>query len=155
MVIPIGIKSEINKEFIISASGLNLPNSVNIYLEDKKKNAFINLSQDNYKTTLDASSDELGRFFIHASSSALSANNSTLVDVNVYRKNNNILRISGLDNSNATVSLYNLLGKKVMFSKFSSPQSNIELKLPKLATGVYIFKLETAKGSLNKKIILE
>ena len=30
-----------------------------------------------------------------------------------------------------------------------------EIYLPKLAKGIYIFKLETKLGKLNKKIILE
>lgn len=42
----------------------------------------------------------------------------------------------------------------MMTTSFSS-NGNKEISLPKLATGIYITKVQTEKGAITKKIILE
>ena len=50
--------------------------------------------------------------------------------------------------------LFNLLGKQVLNTAFTSNGVQ-DIPLPQLAKGVYVIQLQTAKGKLNKKIILE
>ena len=54
----------------------------------------------------------------------------------------------------ATVKLFNILGKQVMQSSFTTKNVQ-DISLPKLSTGVYIVQLENGTNKINKKIILE
>ena len=68
--------------------------------------------------------------------------------------NNNTLKINGLSNVEASVKMFNILGKQVLNTSFDANGNN-EISLPKLATGVYIVQLRSEQGNLNKKIVLE
>ncbi|MFT4699259.1 MAG: hypothetical protein ACI9SJ_002425, partial [Flavobacteriaceae bacterium] len=83
----------------------------------------------------------------------LSIADATLDNISVFTVNNS-LRIVGLQQGKASVKLFNILGEQVLNSAFESNGMK-DISLPRLAKGIYIVHLETAKGKLNKKIILE
>jgi hypothetical protein len=156
-VIPVGLKAAANQEITFSAEALNLPSGVNVFLEDKQADTFTRLDEANsiYKVRLFDKLDGTGRFFIHTSTdSALSLESTILEGVSVYKSNSSTLRIVGLSQGQATVKLFNVLGKQMMKTSFETSGSD-EVSLSNLATGVYIVQLETENGKLNKKIILE
>ena len=64
------------------------------------------------------------------------------------------LKITGLQKGETTMSLFNLLGKQIMTTSFDGANVN-NISLPRLAAGIYVVKLQTKTGELNKKIILE
>ena len=155
MIVPIGLKAASGKEITISANSLNLPNGINVFLEDRLNNTFTNLNDENFKVNLTDNLDGTGRFFLRTSSQVLSTDFTALAGVQVFKKNNSILSIRGLQEGGKTgVSMFNTLGKQVLSSNFTAT-NNLDIALPKLASGIYIVKLETETGSLNKKIILE
>ncbi len=157
MVIPVGVKSKAGKEITISAEAFNLPSGLKVILEDRMLNTFTRLDQanTNYKITLDKTLDGVGRFFLHTSNSALSLQNSSeLMGVSIFKTKNATLRISGLKEGKASISLYNLQGKKVITTKFIVKKVN-DISLPKLSTGIYLIKLNSENGDLIRKIILE
>ncbi len=65
--------------------------------------------------------------------------------------NDSILKLEGVGNEPIKIKLYNILGKVLLETK--TQQSN-ELKLPRLATGMYILQLEMVTGRWSKKIII-
>ena len=155
-VVPVGVIAAANKEITFTAEALNLPKGVEVYLEDRKFNTFTLLggTNSNYKTILDTQKTD-GRFFLHTkSSSVLSTEDALLNSVSIYKTNSNNLKITGLNQGKASISLYNLLGKKVMATSFNASNVN-NISLPNLSTGLYIVKLEAEKGTISKKIILE
>ncbi|MFT6127696.1 MAG: hypothetical protein ACJAVA_002189, partial [Flavobacteriaceae bacterium] len=77
----------------------------------------------------------------------------TLDNISVFTVNNS-LRIVGLQQGKASVKLFNILGKQVLNAAFESNGMK-DISLPRLTKGIYIVQLETAEGTLNKKIILE
>jgi hypothetical protein len=157
MIIPLGVKAESGKEITFSAETLNLPNELKVYLEDKLTNTFTRLDEANseYKITLAESLDGINRFYLHTSQSVLSIDNNTILNsVNIYKTSAYTLKIAGLPQGKASISLFNVLGKKVM-ETISTTANNKELSLSKLATGIYFVKVQTERGTINKKIILE
>lgn len=156
MVVPIGIKAEKGKEITISVTSLNLPKEINVLLEDRINGSITNLNESDYKVVLDEDLNGSGRFFLRTTSkSVLSNQDLELSDVRIYKGNNNNLRVTGLQAStDGVVSVFNLLGKQVLTQKFIS-KNNLNIALPNLTTGIYIVKLDTNEGVLNKKIILE
>ncbi|MCL7764542.1 T9SS type A sorting domain-containing protein [Polaribacter sp. Z014] len=155
-VVPVGVKSATDKDLTFSAESLNLPSGLKVYLEDRVANTFTNLSEENatYKVTLKEALNGIGRFYIHTASKALSIATIDASDISVYQSNASTLRVVGLEQGNATISVYNVLGKQVLRSSFTSNGVQ-DIALPKLATGMYIVQLESATGKLNKKVILE
>jgi hypothetical protein len=154
-VIPVGIKANAG-EITFSADALNLPSGLKVYLEDRTNNTYTRLDEVNseYKTTVDTKTTD-GRFFLHTkSSSVLSTEDALLNSVSIYKTSNTNLKITGLKQGKTSISLYNLLGKKVMATSFNASNVN-NISLPNLSTGVYIVKLEAEKGTVSKKIILE
>ena len=92
---------------------------------------------------------------MHASKSALNIDdNIVLENSSIYKSNATTLKIVGLPNGNATIKLFDILGKQVLNTSFKSVGVK-EITVPKLATGVYIVHLETETSKLNKKIIFE
>ena len=155
MVVPIGLKAASGKEIIISANSLNLPNGITVFLEDRLNNTFTNLNDENFKVNLTENLNGTGRFFLRTSSQVLSTDFTELAGVQVFKKHNSILSIRGLQEGSKTgIAIFNTLGKQVLSSSFIATH-NLDIALPKLASGIYIVNIETNNGSLNKKIILE
>ncbi len=157
MVVPVGVKAAAGKEITFSVEANNIPDGINVYLEDKTANTVTLLSEANatYKVTLNESLDGIGRFYLHTKASGvLGTETVDFENVSVYAINNNTLRVVGIPSGNSSVKLFTILGKQVMQTSFSSTGVQ-DISLPKLATGMYIIQLETASGKLNKKIVLE
>ncbi len=156
MVIPVGIKAVADSELTFSANSLNLPNNIKVFLEDRLTNTYTLLDESNseYTITPKESLNGTGRFYLHTkSSSVLNTDSEFLSNVNIFNTNNS-LKIVGLNQGKASLSLFNILGKKVMDTSFESTTSNT-ISLPNLSTGVYIVKLQTLEGKVTKKIVLE
>jgi hypothetical protein len=156
MVIPVGIIAEANKEITFSANVANLPAGLKVFLEDRNTNTFTRLDELNskYKVTLTEAANEIGRFYLHTKSSALSTETVPLENVSIYNADKSTLRIVGLSQGKSTIKMFNVLGKQVLNATFNSNGVS-EINVSQLSTGVYIVQLENEAGSLNKKIVLE
>jgi hypothetical protein len=156
MVIPVGVNAISGKELIFSAEALNLPSNLKVFLEDRETNTFIRLDEINskYSVTLNADLNGVGRFFLHTTQSVLSTNLVDIKNISIYKSNANTLKIVGLHHGDTNVSVSNILGKIILNTNFNSTGVK-EISLPKLASGVYIVKLQTEEGELNKKIVIE
>jgi hypothetical protein len=158
MVIPVGIIADAGKEITFTAQALNLPSELKVFLEDREANSYTRLDEANanYKVTLDEALNGVGRFFLHTSAnkSTLDIDTVSLDNISIYNTNNSNLRIVGLSQGKASIKLFNILGKQVLNTTFTSNGVQ-NISLPNLATGIYIVQLETEAGKLNKKITLE
>ncbi|MDG1037696.1 MAG: T9SS type A sorting domain-containing protein [Polaribacter sp.] len=156
MIIPLGLITSAIEEITFTADVMNLPPDIKVFLEDRLQNTFTRLDQENtkYEVTL-AETNGAGRFFIHTTQSVLSVSSDALLtSISVYKLDNSKIRIAGLSQGETTVKLFNILGKQVVNTSFSTNGVN-DISLPKLARGVYIVNVNTETGQLNKKIIIE
>ncbi len=152
MIIPVGVKSEADKEITFSIEKLNIPSSVEVILEDRTEGTFTKLDNGNNYKVLTSASDDIGRFYLHTTQAALNIlDNRTLSEVNVYKTDNDKLRVVGLPTGNATVRIYNILGKEIINNSFSSTGVK-DISLPNLSSGIYIISIETETGKLVRKI---
>jgi hypothetical protein len=158
MVIPIGITSDAGKEIEFSLSTSNFDADINLFLEDRFTNTFTKLDEanSNYKITLSEKTNGIGRFYLHTTNkNVLNIDeNLALENISMYKANNSTLKVVGLQSNNAKINLVTILGKQVFTTSFKS-NGTADISIPKLAKGVYLVQLKTAKGNLNKKIILE
>ncbi|WP_299671839.1 T9SS type A sorting domain-containing protein [uncultured Polaribacter sp.] len=156
MIIPIRIIAKASA-ISITVNATNLPSDYTVYLEDKQEGTFTKLSETNNKLDIffNTNVNTTGRFFLHTTNAkALNVNDASLNDVSVYKNIINQLKISGLENQNAVLSVYTILGKVIFTTKFKG-QTNDTIPLPIRTTGVYIIKIKTKNRTLSKKIIIE
>ena len=155
-VIPVGVSSEVGT---LTFTGIanDLPNGLNLFLEDRVTNTFtqLDLADASYEVTLDSDLQGIGRFYLHTTTeAALSTDDVSLSGVSIYKTTEDNLRISGVQNEHVTMTIYNVLGAKVLQTSFEGTGEN-DVDVSRLKTGYYIIKLTTVSGKLNKKIILE
>lgn len=154
-IVPVGIISEANKEITFSAKGIHLPSGISVYLEDRKNGTFTNLFEENYNVTLTENSNESERFYLHTTSKRLSIESikPSLENVLVYKSGNREITIAGLSSSNATITLFSILGKQVMRTKLNT-NGTAKVNLPRIAKGIYIVKVTSNIGNVSRKITL-
>jgi hypothetical protein len=156
MVVPLGVNAEAGTPITIDVSTNNFPSGINIYLEDKQDNSFTLLEAgSNFSLTPENSLSGIGRFYLHTTSGVLSADDfDTNNNISIYTSSNDNLRIVGVQNGTATVQLYNILGKEVLKTSFEGNGVN-DINLNTIPMGIYIVKLATENGTLNRKIIIQ
>jgi len=155
-IIPIGLNALAGEEITFSIDAENKPNGLKLYLEDRKEKKFTRLDEENssYKITLNSDSNSSDRFYLHINSSVLIIEDTKLKKVTIYKTTNTNLRVSGLQNNNVTLSMFNLIGKKVFIKSFKS-ETIKDISIPKLTSGIYIIQVKTEQGIFSKKIIIE
>ena len=157
MVVPVGLKLGKDAEITFKLEADNIPAGLKVFLEDRQEGVFTQLDVVDaaYKVSLNKSSDEVGRFYLHTSAkSALSTDNINLQGVSIYQSNKSTLKVTGLKTGKSTISIVNILGKQITNSSFNTTNGNKEIQLPNMASGVYFVQLTNNEGKLIKKIIL-
>ncbi|WGH75408.1 T9SS type A sorting domain-containing protein [Tenacibaculum tangerinum] len=154
MVIPVGIKAKSGEEVTFSVHTKNLPENLQVYLEDRSNNVFTNLSEETYTVTPTSNTGNLGQFYLHTSAKQPTGNVApSLENISMYSTTTNEITIVGLQ-GNAKVGIYSVLGKEVLHTTVNSNGVST-ISLPKVATGVYIVKLNSELGEISKKVILK
>ncbi|MCL7765492.1 T9SS type A sorting domain-containing protein, partial [Polaribacter sp. Z014] len=79
-------------------------------------------------------------------------------DTNIYADNENhqIVISKNKEIEFEKVEMFNILGKKVSLWNINEQKSTYQLDISKqTATGVYIVKIKTNKGTMDKKVVIE
>ena len=153
IIVPVGIRAASKSTLAFSASSQNLTEGTYVYLEDRVTNSFTRIDNNTYNVSLSSTLDGVGRFYMHTISSSLGNDNLTFNGVKIFSLDNRTLRVLGVEQQ-AKLKLYSILGAEVLKTNFIGTGAN-NLALPYLKTGIYILELDTNKGVLNKKIIIE
>jgi len=158
LVVPLSVGANANIELSFNVASSNLPQGLNIYLEDKKKNTLEDITSSPYQVTTTQQLNGIGRFYLHTSFSVLSTEDlaSSLSSINMYTTEKYTLRITGLENQDtSTIVVYDILGKQVFTQAFTATNVN-DIALPiSLKTGIYLVNLSSMKGVVSKKIMIK
>jgi endonuclease I len=154
-VITIGVNASTGNEITISAETINLPDTYQIYLEDRLNNTFTLLDDSSkYSITLSNDIGGTGRFYLYTSSSSLNVNDDYFNSVRIFAADDKTIRIMGLHNNYTSLVLLDINGKKVFNTTFYG-SGNDTIKLLSLKKGLYIVQLKNSQGILNKKLIIK
>ena len=157
VAIPLSIHAGIDEEVTFSVDANNLPDGISVYLEDTLNNTFTNLTNAPLDIKITAALSGIGRFYLRTTSGVLNTETNLVgAFINLYKTSNGTVKITGLTSgSAATFSLFTILGKEVLATKFIA-QNVQEISLPaSLSTGVYIVGVVSDLGTFHKKIIIE
>ena len=156
MVIPVGINAATGKKITFTTVVLNLPADIKVFIEDRLKNNFTRLDEakSEYTVTLTETLNGVGRFYLHTAKRVLSLEDLILNSVRIYKVDSSTLKITGLPQGKTSFYVFDILGKEMISTLFKT-NGDKEISLSKLASGIYIIKIQTEKGAISKKLILE
>ena len=156
--IPIGINANNGEELTIGISYRTTPADLKVYLEDTELNTLTNLVEEDYVLIPQMDIQGVGRYFIHTSAETMSSEEVSTSLLNVYNEvNTNFITIEGLttQSSNTTVSLYNILGGKVLETVLDNSNNTHRIPIHSLSKGIYIIELHSAGHRLTKKLLIQ
>ncbi len=156
MMIPIGLNATSGEEITFTATGLDLPSGLKIFLEDRETGEYHRLDEtgSEFSLTLTETLDGIGRFYLHTASEVLAVDDITLDRVSIYKTDPSTLRIAGVPQGKTVVKIYSILGKEVLKKSFESMGLN-DIHIGEFAQGIYIVRLKSEVGNINKKIVIE
>lgn len=157
--IPLGFRSTIDGSFTISIDEVDgLMTNQSVFLEDKLTNAFFDLKNGDYTfNTLAGTFDD--RFVLKFSNKTLSLDSTEKEDgILVFYSSNYktlIIHNKKVDSAVNSVSLFNMLGQNIgLWDVKDNEQTNIQIPIKDISSGLYIVKVKTANGDSNKKIMV-
>ncbi len=80
-------------------------------------------------------------------------NNTTLLYPNPVKNNKLFIELQQISNANVEIEIYSNTGAFISSKKYAVKENHIEMDMSKLATGLYIVKIKTARETLNYKIM--
>ncbi len=156
-VIPIGISATAGEELAVSVTHKTTPADLKIYLEDTQEGTFTLINNEDFVLTPTSDLEGVGRFFIHMTANALSDGEVNTSLLNAYKEvDSNYITIEGLatQSTSTEVSLFNILGTKVMDATLDNTSNTQMISTNGLSTGIYVIKLESGQNQLTKKLII-
>ena len=157
-VIPIGINVIGGEEIRINLSHNTTPADLNIYLEDAFEGTMTDLKAGDYVLTPSTDLSGIGRFFIHMTADTMSNEEVSSSMLNVFKEvNSNNITIEGLatQSNSINISLYNILGRKVLNTSLSNNMNIQTISTVGMASGIYVIELESGNNRLTKKLIIQ
>jgi hypothetical protein len=154
--IPLSVKAAVNETLIFTAEASNLPMGINVYIRDEVAGITKKINGESYEVSLNATQNGIGRFYLYTNSSVLAVEESKFsTNLNLYKRGNNTIRVTGFTEVNSTtLTMYTITGKEVFTTNFTSQRVN-DVAIPNLAAGIYLVQVLSNKGKFTKKLIIE
>lgn len=157
---PIAVRTEATGKVSFGIDALeNFDQSQNVFIYDKETDSYNSIKNKLYEVELPEGYFK-DRFSLRFTDKTLGVKdviyeNSIQV---AFTRSNNVLNITNgaNDNTVVAVSLFNIQGKLMSTWDVSEKeQTSIKIPIQNKTSGVYIVKLKTSKGNINKKIIIK
>jgi len=156
VVIPLEINQTSGQEFRVNLHTSTI-GEVNIYLEDTELQTLTLLNEEDFVLNPTSDLSDAGRFYVHLTADTLSNEEVNTSLLNAYKSvDNNYITIEGLvtQPSSTDVSLFNILGTKVMDTTLDNTTNTQMISTNGLSTGIYVLKLVSGQDQLTKKLII-
>ncbi|RCW93695.1 T9SS type A sorting domain-containing protein [Winogradskyella arenosi] len=154
VVIPLGLKAGEGQQITFSIENSTLASDVAVYLEDIVANTVTLLNNTDYSFTTNSAISGTGRFYLNIGNATLSQVDDELNNLNLYAAQKTIV-VTGQLVEATEMTVYDTLGRKVMFSTLETGSNANEVDASQLTAGIYIVTLENATQELSKKVILK
>lgn len=158
-IIPLGINLANIGNTTIKIDALeNIPTTLEIYLFDNKTGIYHDIKNNNYTVSLPIGKYK-NRFSLQFVNKLYDISKTALDEAILvnYTNKNGMLNIKNkfIDATVNKVYLFNILGQNITNWEVDDiKQSNIQIPIINLSSGVYIVKISTSSGDFSKKIII-
>ena len=158
--VPLEIRQNAGQTFRVSMADMNLPEDINVYLEDTLNGTLTSLKDQDFELVAQSNLSGAERFFIIFKDNSLLSNRDILGIslLNVYKVNNeSFVTIAGItpELEKLDVTLYNILGIRVREKALNPANATQRVSTDGLASGLYVVQVRSENQVLNKKIIIE
>ncbi len=154
--IPLGVNANKNETIIFSASKNNIPEAVQIYIEDRHKKTYANLTNKNYSIKLEENTYDTGRFYIHIISNTLVTEDAIINSktFQIHQTNPQELTLTNVATGTIKLSLYSGNGSHIK-SVVLNTDGTCKIYIPRLSSGLYFLNVNSKKGEICKKFIIK
>ncbi|WP_323787919.1 choice-of-anchor D domain-containing protein [Psychroserpens sp.] len=156
---PLGLITDSDGTNTISINGLqNVPDSMDIFIHDIDNDTYHNLRESDYDIYLTAG-EHLDRFEMtfREGEDSLSIDDNELSALDVYYSNDteSLVLLNPNYKKVKSIELFNIVGQSIHTIKDISELDYSEYEVKNLSTGTYIVKINTASGSVSKKVLVK
>ena len=157
VVVPLGINAKSAALTIgIDKLANTLPANIDVYLEDRETSTFTLLTSNDYTFTPSSDLKGAGRFYLHYSAKALTAESTDFNYIQIYTTiSPREIMIKGSLKSDATAVLYDVNGRLVLNQKLKQTLSTHRIDASGLSVGFYLIKVFNDQGVKTQKIFIQ
>ena len=153
--IPLGVNANQGEAITFSINTSNLPDTVDIYLEDNITNTYTLLNSNDYTLTPNINLNGTGRFYLHVTNSALSNPENSLDNLSIYtNKSDKTIIVAGQLLDTTITNIYDIQGRAVITSLLQTASRSQAIDVSNLSAGVYVIQLINKTQSKTQKVIL-
>ncbi|MFK7783323.1 T9SS type A sorting domain-containing protein, partial [Psychroserpens sp.] len=136
---------------------MNIPASVNVYLEDVVANTVTLLNDTDYIMTPTSDLSGTGRFYLRTSNSELSTIENSLELLDIFSlKASKELVVSGQLSDNVTLlNLYDIQGRLVLSTELDNSSLQNRIDVANINSGVYVVTVQSNDQERTKKVIID
>ena len=128
-------------------------------MEDNEQGTMTLLNEQDFELTPENTLSEVGRFYLHLTEATFSIEDEIKTNLlNVFKADyNNFITVEGLamQFGLTNVKLYSILGREVLSTSLNNSTNTQTISTERLATGVYVIKLQSGNTLLTKKLIIK
>jgi hypothetical protein len=127
-----------------------------VYLEDREASTFTLLTTTDYTFTPASDLKGAGRFYLHYSAKALTAESTNFNYIQIYNTiSPKEIRIKGSLKSDARAVLYDVNGRLVLSQKLKQTSSTHRIDASRLSVGLYLIKVFNDQRVKTQKIFIQ
>ncbi len=157
VTVPLGLNASQGQEVTFSIVESDIPQFINIHLEDRSNNTFTLLNTANYSFTPDANLTGTGRFYLIFEADALGTTEQSLEGLHIYADaDSKTIVINGQLLRNTNSKLYDIHGRLVRTTELDVASSNQIIDTSQLSTDIYILELvDDANQKRVQKVVIK
>ena len=156
VVIPLGVNANQGEQLTIGILEMDIPEGIEVYLEDTLTNTFTLLNTSEYVLTPSTNLSGTGRFFLRFTADALSTSENNFETIQIYTtKTPKTLFIKGALENNTTVEIYDIQGRMILSSKLDTSRNSNQIDISGFTSGIYVVKLNNELQQKSKKVIIK
>lgn len=154
--IPLGINASQGEEVTISIFETDLPESIDIYLEDTLTNEVTLLNSNDYVFTPANDISGEGRFFINFQGESLNIEEPSLTDLIIaFNSKDKSIVIKGQLKSETIIKLFDLNGRMLIHESLNTTSTLQSIDVTSLSTDIYILELVSSTNERRtQKLII-
>ncbi|GAB5565628.1 MAG: hypothetical protein Wins2KO_26910 [Winogradskyella sp.] len=156
VTIPLGVNANAGEQLIFTIEEMQLPDSINVYLEDTEENSITLLNSTDYILTPSSNISGTGRFYITYTNTTLSAAEQAFDKLSVIANNSNkTIDITGALEVSTELRLFDIQGRQLLTNVLDTSKSSQYIDVKHLNAGIYIVQLTQNAKKKTVKIILK
>ena len=155
-VIPLGVHFPEGQQITVSISESDIPDNIEVYLEDTLNNTFTLLNNSDYIITPNEDLSNIGRYFLRFNAETLGINSSTGNDIKIYTTTQpKMLYVKGQLYEDSNLTIYDIQGRLIKTITLTNSQTSHSIDVSDFQTGVYMVSVKNGSQEKMQKVVIK